>query len=559
MDNGFNKFRKLFSPKDKLRFAIITLLMAISGIVESLGIGVLLAAVTVFLKPDGEFAGRANSWFAGFFPDAGANSFILCGAVTVAAILVLKNIFAFYIVHLQSSFIRKKQHELAARLFRAYLYADGKFFSSRPVEECNGNFQRILRLCDSYLIPAMQLLADILVIISLAVTVAVIMPVITLSGVAFILLAAWGISAVFRKFNLRLGEKLRVAEVAENKLRLEGLLGTFQIKCSGSEERFINDFANAQKEYASKLNSIYTIGQFPRFSLETIAVLMAVTLFIVLLLTGTSKADILLTFTVIVAALSRILPSLSRAHYSLTTMRHNEATFNMVFDEISNIPQEKHFPDGPVPDAKADIVIDNIDFAYDENKKIFSSFSLVIPARTTVGIAGKSGRGKTTLINLLMGLLQPDSGTISAGNTPIVSNISAWRRQIGYVPQNVFLFDTTLRENVAFGEAPEDIDDAKVIKALQLAQLDEFTSDLDRHFTGHGTTVSGGQRQRIGIARALYNQPSFLILDEATSALDSETESEVCSALAALHNQLTVIVISHRQSTLDKCDKIIRL
>ena len=271
------------------------------------------------------------------------------------------------------------------------------------------------------------------------------------------------------------------------------------------------------------------------------------------------KEGILLIFTVIVATMARILPALSRCHYNLTLIKQNHTLFDSIADELFDIIPEKLNSDGTGADASKEICFKNVSFSYSPDQPVLNSVNLTLPPGSTTGIAGRSGRGKTTLVDLLLGLLTPDSGVITAGGIDIYCNLKHWRSRIGYVPQNVFLFEGPIRENVALGEAPEDIDDAKVIRALQQAQLYDFCTDLNAVIHTNGANISGGQRQRIGIARALYREPALLILDEATSALDSETENAFCDTLNELRGKMTILVISHRETTLKNCETVIHL
>jgi ABC-type bacteriocin/lantibiotic exporter with double-glycine peptidase domain len=237
----------------------------------------------------------------------------------------------------------------------------------------------------------------------------------------------------------------------------------------------------------------------------------------------------------------------------MTLIRQNYPQLQLICDLLRNLPVENN-GSGPPADADGTIEFSHVNFTYDGGNQIFSDFSLTIEPHTSLAIAGKSGRGKSTMIDLLTGLLKPDSGSITAGNIPITNDLAQWRRQIGIVPQNIFLQEGTVAENVAFGE--ENIDMEKVRKALLDAGLADFDPDFE--LTAQGN-LSGGQRQRIGIARALYKNVKLLILDEATSALDAETENAFCEVLKGLRGKVTLIVISHRESTLQSCDKLLNL
>ena len=554
-----SQLRKLFSPSDKRKFTGLIFLMTLSALMEMAGIGILVAAVAFFLQPDMPYTQKAFEYFSAIFPGMDQKTFIISGVLTVAILLVAKNLFALLIVHLQSKFIRAKQNELAARMFRSYLYADFRYLKSKQISECNGNIERIPRMCEAFLLPGMQFAADLIVVTFIALTAICLMPLITLGGVAFLLLCGGVIYLLTRNYNNRFGKERQEFEVNENKLRLEGILGAEQIKASGNEDFFHDLFRKAHCGMSSRAAKLYTLGQMPRLFLEIAALLLVLAIFLLLLSRNIGKEGILLVFTVIVATMARILPALSRCHYNLTLIKQNHHLFDSIADELFDIIPENLNSDGTRADASKEICFKNVSFSYSPDQPVLSSIDLTLPPGSTTGIAGRSGRGKTTLVDLLLGLLTPDSGEITAGGVNIYGNLKYWRSQIGYVPQNVFLFEASIRENIALGEAPDDIDDARIICALQRAQLHEFCTDLNAVIHTNGANLSGGQRQRIGIARALYREPALLILDEATSALDSATENAFCDTLNELRGTMTVVVISHRSTTLENCETVINL
>ena len=369
---------------------------------------------------------------------------------------------------------------------------------------------------------------------------------------------AWLITKLFQKRNQLLGEAYLHAEQEENKLRFNALLGMEQIKISGAEENFFNRFARSNSALCRRYAALYTLGQIPRLALESIALLLICAVFAILLFSGVPREEIVLIFTVITAAMARVLPALSRAHYSLTQLKQYGVLLDELMEQLTGLPQENLEPSVPEIDCSQDINVENLTFSYTKDKAVLNNFSCCIPARKLSGISGRSGTGKTTLINLLSSLFKADSGNIKVGKTDISSNIPAWRKQLGFVPQNVFIFDGTLRENVALGCDKAEIDDEKVKAVLRAAQLAEFADTPDMMLSSRAG-LSGGQRQRIGIARALYTSPQVLILDEATSALDTATETEFLKVLENLRGKVTIIVISHRPETLAVCDNITAL
>ena len=549
------QLRWLFSPRDKRRFVCIAFLMAISALLELLGIGILLGAATVFLSPESRTGEAVAAVLAALLPGVRESHRVAWAIGGIGILLTAKNAFALFISDLQGKFIFARRNELARRIFSGFLHADYESFSRLSPDVCFASIYRLNDMGSLVLMPMMQVLADVLVIGVLAVSAVALFPAITLSGITFMAAGAALVSAFTRRANRRCGEERLRNELEENKFRLAGIAGEKTIKCAAKEKYFLDAFSSAYERTNFLARKLYTLGQLPRLSLESAAVLLACSVFTVMVLLDVSVAEILLTFAVLTAAVSRLLPAMSRCHYNLTLIRQNYPLLGAVYSILRDIPEEPK-PSGEAADAGQTIEIKEISFAYRGGDKIFDRFSMTISPGEAVAVTGRSGRGKSTLADLLLGLLQPSSGSISAGGKPISGDLPAWRKQIGYVPQNIFLLEGTIRDNVAFGEAPDQVDEARVRAALRSAGLPEFSPD---HPVSAQGNFSGGQRQRIGIARALYKEAKLLILDEATSALDAETERAFCEVLKGLRGKVTMLVISHRESAVSICDREIRL
>ena len=551
--------RKLFTPSDKKKFVLLTILMAFSGIMEMAGIGLLAGTVALFLNPESIYAKKSFDYARSLFSQLEYNNFVFYAISAVALLLILKNFFALFIISVQSKFLRRKQQELAERFFDMLLKSDYRSYIDHPTDEYSGVIERLKRLFDCFFQPALQLVADIIVIICLIIASLFLLPWSALAVMVAMVAVMFAIHRLFQRINRRMGEDFHAAELRENKLRLDVLLGMEPIKLAGAEKDFFRNFSTANAGICRRSAVLYTLGQIPRLSLESLALVLVCMIFVLLLNSGAAQSEIILTFTIIVAAMARVLPALSRAHYSLTQLKQYSVLLEEFSTSINTLKLETP-PADPhtIPPADCDIVLKDVSFSYVDNTPVIKNLNCTFPANKTTGIAGRSGIGKTTLINLLSGLFTPSSGTISAGGVPISKNLPAWRKQIAAVPQNPFIFSATLRENIAVGIPKSEVDDQKIRAALRDAQLPEFAENLDRVLSQR-SGLSGGQRQRIAIARALYRDPAVLILDEATSALDEQTENNLLDVLKNLQGKTTVIVISHRQDTLAICDRTLAL
>jgi len=555
MKTFINQIRWLFSPQDKRKLLGLSLLMSLSALLEMAGLGLLLGAAALFLAPQNPAAARVHEVVAAWLPGISGNSRIALTVGAIALLLVGKNLFALWIVRLQSGFIAAKQTDLARRLFDSYLNTDYETFKNRPPELSFSGITRIYQLCHTVLLPGLQIIADILVIGVLSVSVLVLFPKVTAAATVFMILTAGAVSWGIKKINRRIAQQALEYELAENRVRHVGISGAKAVKSHHAGAFFSDKFGSLYRQYAECYRRFYTLGQVPRLTLESAAILTAAGVFCMLLFSGMPQAEIMLTLAVLTAAVARLLPALSRCHYNLILVRQGTPLLDELVTALRALPPEKITATAEI-DADSVIAFENVAFTYRDGKEaVFNSLDLEIEPRSTVAVSGVSGRGKTTFADLLTGLLKPQQGRVTAGGVDIFANIVQWRQQTGYVPQDVFLIDGTVRENVAFGVPPEKIDENKLRLALQMAELGDFAPDR----AVSTATVSGGQRQRIGIARALYRDAKVLILDEPTSALDAETEAAFGQTLKSLHGKVTLIVISHREATLQLCDRNIRL
>jgi ABC-type bacteriocin/lantibiotic exporter with double-glycine peptidase domain len=354
----------------------------------------------------------------------------------------------------------------------------------------------------------------------------------------------------------------------------ESVTGIKEIKIANKENYFINGYADCGAGYVSAVQKYNLYNSTPRLLIETIAIAGMIGYMLVVMVNGASLAELMPQLTVLVAAAARLLPSANRINNYLTSIAYFEPFLMNVSD---NLQQEIN--DGSVsynsedyrkkteveklPVAKN---IDMVDICYkypNTESFILDKANMNIPVGKSVGIVGTSGAGKTTIVDVMLGLLKPESGKICADGVDVNTNYKGWLKNIGYIPQTIFMVDSTIRKNVAFGYADDEIDDNKVWQALKEASLDEFVRSLpeglDTEIGERGIRLSGGQRQRIGIARALFEDPEVLVLDEATSALDNETEAAIMDSINRLHGRKTLIIIAHRLQTIEKCDMVYRI
>lgn len=408
----------------------------------------------------------------------------------------------------------------------------------------------------------MLVLTDGAVIIVLTAALMCFMPVVTLISIVTMGVISGSIYLILRAGQRRLGRKLVAVGNEAAKVRFAALDDLKYIKSSGSEDYFIRRYASTAARSAKFLNGLFTYGHMPRVGLENITVILAVGIFAFLIMRGDEPGEIILTFTMLVAVMTRMLPAFSRLGYNLVRLRQQQAVIDEIMPDLL-VDREEEAERGEKMSLRRSLEIKHLDFSYEGSVRVFRDFNFYCGSGECVGIAGASGCGKSTLVNLITGLLTPDAGSIEADGRPVSENPVGWRRLLGVVPQEIGILNDTLAANIAFGVEAEKVDRRLVEEVIKLAQLEDFVKSLpdgiDHCFGDRGARLSGGQRQRIAIARALYRRPELLILDEATSALDSDTEEAFGEALENLRGRVTMLVIAHRQSSLARCDRVVRL
>ena len=557
------QLRVLMTPRDKCRFLLVVAVMGWAALMELAGIGVLLPVAAVFLNPEW----LAHEWIRQFSAVTGIaekTHLVIAGLVLLIAVFTIKTLIASFAVWLQARFILGKQRELSSRLYLNYLEMPFRDGCRSSVAQWNGMLGLVENLCYFILMPAMTVLADLMVIAVLAVVLLVLMPWITLGGGGFMLIVGAIIAGTMKRLNARQGKQLLESGIRLSQVRLDGLNSYKYLKVSGGSSAFAERF---YREYGTRIQAewrIFFFGQLPRLLLEWSAMVLILVLFGIMVWRGMSSADILLQFSLLVAVFARMLPSFSRMHYCLTQIRQHSFVFDSLFHDLTALPKEDAEADGEPATLNQALELRNITFRYGKDEEpVINNLSAVINARESVAVVGRTGSGKSTLADLVMGLRDPDSGEILADGRPVAGHLQSWRKLIGYVPQAIYLSDDTVRNNVAFGIPADEIDDVRVREALEMAQLlddvNNMPGGMDAGIGENGCHLSGGQRQRLAIARALYRQPQLLILDEATSALDTATEDAFVKALESLQGKITMLVIAHRLSTVENCDRTIRL
>jgi len=479
----------------------------------------------------------------------------------------LKSIFLIYLTWRQNKFSSNLTTNLANNLFRGYLLMPYQFHISRnssiPLSMIQNEINSFSTVTQAFI----QLFSEGTILLGILFTLFYIFPSGTLFVIVFFGISVFLFHRVSKTKLSNWGTERHGLLLKMNKSLLQGFGGIKDLKIYGRELFFAEKFEKVNSKSGQIYIKVNTLSFVPRFFLELLAVVGLIGLIFLMLLLNQPLQSILQSLGVFVAAAFRMIPSVNRIMISMQQIKFANVTINKLQQEFSFINEnwklnQDNFDNNTIIKFEKKLEFNKIKFSYENSDPILQNFNLEIHSGEFVGIVGSSGSGKSTLVDLLLGLLKPNSGLILSDNIPIQENLKSWQNLIGYVPQSIYLTDDTLINNIALGIPEKDIDLNKINLAVEAAQLGDFISNLPQGLNTNvgerGVKMSGGQRQRLGIARALYNSPKILVLDEATSALDNKTEEDVMDSIYMMKN-VTIIIIAHRLSTLNKCNRIIEI
>lgn len=532
---------------------------------EMLGLGMMLPAVSLMLKPDIGKSYPAVQPLLNHLGNPKQSTLVFWGMSILVLMYFLKATFLLFLTWKQSRFTAKLSADLSQKLFLGYLRLPYTFHLQRNSAQLLRNIQGEVGIFTGLSQSAIFLSTELSVIFGVAFMLILIEPVGAITITSFLGLFGYAFHKATRKKLIFWGERRQFHAGLTGQYLMQGLGGVKDVKLLGREEYFLDEYSEHNIKYANIITRVTTLGQVPRLYLELLAVSGLAGLIVIMVLQSKPLDQLVPTLGIFVAAAFRMIPSVNRIMASFQNISYSKPVVDVLFNEFKLIrDNEVLVTDHSVAAFKEKIEIKELGFCYPvANANALNNINITIPKGSAIGFIGHSGSGKSTLVDIILGLLQPSSGQIVVDGLDISTNLRSWQNQLGYVPQSIYLTDDTLRKNVAFGIPNEKINEEAVLNAIHAAQLEEFVSSLpeglDTMVGERGVRLSGGQRQRIGIARAMYHNPEVLVLDEATSALDTATEQDVMMALKALHGTKTLIIVAHRLSTVEDCDKIYRL
>lgn len=563
------KLSVVLSKRQKRRVVILLFLILIGAILETLGVSMILPIVTAVVEPDVFTKNRIVVEICGALGLESLEEFVIVMIIALILIFVLKNAYLLFMYYVQHTFICNSQFLISRDLLRIYFNKPYEFY-------LNANTSDVLRTVYSDTTGVFSLLLECIQFISeliIAVCLGLVLLVIDFQMMVVMCAVLFGVTALiallFKPKMGRIGQEARVRQSRMYNSIIQSIMGIKDVKIFAKEESFLEEYENNGRKFYNLSRSQKVLGSAPRLIIESVCIGGILAYLGAMIAFGHSVTSMLPQLTAFALAAVRLMPCANRMSTYLANIAYYKPTLDFVYENVE-MPQnikEEYNPKTANRTGKAKlpfedkITIENITYQYpNSDKKIFERASMSIPIGKSVGIVGKSGAGKTTLVDIMLGLLDAQEGRILCDGTDVLSNYAGWLHNIGYIPQSINLIDDTIRANVAFGIPREKVDEKRVWEVLEEAQLTSFVEEqpegLDTEIGERGIRMSGGQRQRLGIARALYHDPELLILDEATSALDNDTEAAIMEAINNFHGKKTMLIIAHRLKTIESCDMI---
>ncbi len=564
------KLNVLLDKKQKRTMLGLVFLMIIGAALQTAGVSMIMPVVSIVM--DKQAMHRPGLLHDMFLLIGGGNEtrFTVIVMLGLIGVFIVKNLFLYFQQKLTLAFVYTNQFRTSERMMKNYLRRGYEFFLNADTAVVQRSITSDVNNMYALILALLQLLSDGIVFVFLVVFCFQEDPVMTTLLAVILLILLVLIKNVLKPILHKAGEDNQNYYSGLFKHISQTVQGIKEVKIMCKEKHFVNEYTKCGKGYVDAVQKYSLYNQVPKLLIEPVCVTVMIGYMLYMVIIGAESETMITTLTAFAAAAVVLLPCVNRVNNQINNISYFEPFFMGVSDNLQNeINGDKvdmsyaTDNDRKMP-VEEKIELKDIVYAYpNTDKKIFDGANLTIPVGKSVGIVGTSGAGKSTVVDILLGLLEVQSGAILADGQDVKSDYRGWLKNVGYIPQMIFMLDDTIRNNVAFGVPADKIDENRLWEVLKEAQLDEFIrtlpNGLDTGIGERGIRLSGGQRQRIGIARALYNNPEVLILDEATSALDNDTEAAIMESINRLHGKKTLVIIAHRLQTIEKCDLVYRV
>ena len=564
------KLSAILDRGQKIRILGLMVLILIGGLLETASASLILPLVSAILDEEKFAENRYVIQIRELLGIESIRSFTLCILGFIIAIYIFKAVFLILQTYLLARFANKNRARCTTNLLWQFLHRPYEYYlyaeTSDIIRTIYGDMDNIFNL----LLQCMNFASELVVSLCLGVFLLITdwkmcLLMVLLLGVLTLI----NVKVIKKHLNIA-GEGSRITQAGMYKWILQGASGIKDVKVLRKEYYFTDRYSDSAEGYADNQIKYNVLTNLPRLLIEAVAILGILIYVMISMLVGVNIASLMTTIAAFAVAAMRLLPSVNRLNTYIANIAYFEPALDFIYENvntkglseenvlITHNPTEEYVPALTFKDT---IELRDITFAYpNTDKNIFTHADMTVPIGASVGVVGASGAGKSTIVDIMLGLLEVKSGEILCDGIDAIEHYSEWLSHIGYIPQTIYMLDDSIRRNIAFGVDDSDIDDDRVWAVLKEAQMMDFVKDLpdglDAQIGERGVRISGGQRQRLGIARALYHNPQILIFDEATSALDNDTETAIMDAIDSLHGQKTMVIIAHRLRTIENCDII---
>lgn len=566
MFSSLRQLWQILSPLDKRKVIYVLILVMGMAFIESAGVISIMPFLAVLSNPDIVESNYSLKLMYDFTGATSKQNFIVYLGFLSLGIVIFSTIFKILTQYAVNRFASLQRHYFATRLLKIYLQQNYEFFIQRNSANLIKNIlSEVDQLIWTMILPALTLMSYCVVLLAMIGILLLYDPLMAIVTACVLSLFYSGIYLLVRKKLTQIGQEFTQVNKERYQTCQEALAGIKDVMINNAKQGYIDQFEQSSRVFARHIATRDTLGQVPLSIIETVGYGCLISLAMLLMVSGKEVSHILPVLGLYGFAAYRMLPAAQNIYRSISQIKFSERVLAVLKPEFAL--EKDQFKNNIQPLAfENSINLRDISFYYPNKEEypILNNFSLEIKKNSSVGIVGKSGSGKSTIMDIMLGLLQPQQGQIFIDGVELTEqNIMSWRDLVGYVPQSIYLADKTIAENIAFGIPRTEADLEQVKYVSRLAQIDDFIqSQLAGYHTlvgERGVMLSGGQRQRIGIARALYKNPQVLFMDEATSALDIETEQAVNEAIQNLNGKMTMVIIAHRESAVAQCDQILKL
>lgn len=556
----------IFERKQKIRFIELLIAIFIGTALETVGVAAIVPFISAIVNPDSLLKTPVLRFVYDGLGMKNTNQFIIFLAVVLIIVYFAKNMYLCFMYDIQFRFVYNNQRRIATKLMTSYLSQPYSYHLQHNSAEYIHNITQDVDTFCLTVLYFINLITDVMVCFALAVVLFITDKSITIGVSTLVGLVILVFYKHYKSKVLLLGDEKRYYYTKSTQTIQQAFGGVKELKVFGRENYFAEHYYSEYGKYTNSRRKVSAYTMMPKPVMETVCVAALLLVISLKVASGVAVEYFVPTLSVFALAVIRILPSGSRISSSISNISYGKASIETVYRDMQNIEtfkSEGKEVQGEVS-FKEKIAVKDVCFTYEDSEnRVLDGVSVCIPKNKSVAFIGPSGAGKTTLVDIILGVLDYQDGSIQIDNQELKECKAGWQKKVGYIPQNIYILDDSIKRNIAFAINDDEIDEERMRKAIEQAQLNEFIQSLpngvDTVIGERGARISGGQRQRIGIARALYHDPEVLVLDEATSALDHETETAVMEAIDALNGSKTLIIIAHRLSTIENCNVVYRI